>query len=275
MILVQIKGGLGNQLFQYAAGRALAERLNVSLELDTTFYDNTPEDSTPRTYELDKLQISASVLPSYKVEKWRGVKVRESYYPLITPFLKKSGNYYLRGYWQSESYFKKIAPTIRQELTFRKPLNGLLFDQLRKEIQDSESISLHFRRGDYISNPKVNAYHGALPLSYYQEAVNFLQKRLDAPKLFLFSDDMVWVKQNFYSTLPTIYVDESDEEQHSDFRLMTLCKHHIIANSSYSWWAAWLNANPNKKVVAPKLWSPNIKVQRQSLKMIPKEWIRI
>lgn len=280
MILVQIKGGLGNQLFQYAAGQGLAKRLGTTLKLDRIFFDNIPKGATERTFELAKLNISAEIASKEEIEKWRNKRgalftIRESYYPILTPFLKRNRDYYLRGYWQSENYFANIAPIIHDEFRFLESLTDDYFIQIQQEISQTDSISLHFRRGDYVSDPKINAYFGTCPLTYYEEAVKYVLKKTSTPRLFVFSDDIDWVKANFRTELPIVFVDKKDENRHSDFRLMSMCRHNIIANSSYSWWAAWLNTNPEKIVVAPRQWSNNKRLQRRSSKMIPKSWIRI
>lgn len=284
VIIVQIKGGLGNQMFQYAAARGLSERLKTTLKLDTTFFENNLKDVTERDFELDKLTIGAPIASGEEIKKiknrkgkniFRITQIRERHYPILKPFLKTQHNYYMKGYWQREDYFADIAPAIREEFRFSEALTDDYFIRIQKEINETNSVSLHFRRGDYVSNAKVNACFGTCPLSYYEEAVKFVLKKTSTPRLFVFSDDIDWVKANFRTQLPVVFVDKKDENRHSDFRLMSMCHHNIIANSSYSWWAAWLNSNPEKTVIAPQQWSKDKQLQRLSFKMIPKNWIRI
>jgi hypothetical protein len=166
---------------------------------------------------------------------------------------------YLAGYWQSEQYFREAAPAIHADFTF-KSLPANRNAELAEQIGQVNAVSLHVRRGDYVNNPKTNVVHGVCSLDYYRDAVRHVASRVENPYFFIFSDDMAWVKEHLKMDLPCQYVDHNcGAESYNDMRLMSLCRHHIIANSSFSWWGAWLNRNPDKIVVAPKKWFANDK----------------
>lgn len=284
MIIAQIKAGLGNQLFQYAAAKQLAEKLGTQLKLNVDFFDNNMNDVTQRNFELNKLAISAPLASKEEIKRikkktWKNIfhisTIRERHYPLLHLLLRRDNNYYVKGYWQSERYFADITPIIRDEFRFMEPLQEEYFKRIQQKIRGTNSVSLHFRRGDYVTNPKVNACFGSCTIEYYQKAIKIISSTIPDPRLFIFSDDITWVKDNFSTRLPTIFIDQKDEMLHSDFRLMQLCQHNIIANSSYSWWAAWLNENPSKIVIAPQQWSKDKQLQHRSATMIPRSWMRV
>ena len=284
MIIVKLKGGLGNQMFQYAAARQLAEKLSVPLKLDIAFLLADAPDRTKREYELDKFEISAELATPSEIEEiknknkknpFRLFHIKERYYKTISPFLQKGKKYYMNGYWQSEKYFDKIESILRKEFVFKDPLTETYFVDLLQKIKTTTSVSIHFRRGDYVTDSKTNRHHGVCSLDYYQKAVEYLSKQFDSLHLFISSDDIFWAKSNFHTDLPMFFVEKNNETQHSDFRLMSMCKHNIIANSSYSWWAAWLNPNEDKIVIAPRQWYMNKRKQLQAADRVPKSWVRI
>ncbi|MDP1766805.1 MAG: alpha-1,2-fucosyltransferase [Methylotenera sp.] len=181
-------------------------------------------------------------------------------------------NVYLEGYWQSERYFHEFSNKIREDFTFKLP-----FSKQNTEIADRigkvNALSLHVRRGDYANNSKTLATHGLCSLDYYRAAIQLIIKQVENPHFFVFSDDIAWVKNNLKIDFPHLFIDHNlGAESYNDMRLMSLCKHNIIANSSFSWWAAWLNTNPQKIVIAPQDWFSN-KVNVSDL--IPHGWIRI
>lgn len=272
-------------MFQYAAAKRVASQKNLPLKLDLTFLEAEAIHHTKRDFELNKLMINAEIATAEEVRAIRRKRWRNFFRPVwikdrgIAHFTKKiacSGTQvYLDGYWQSEQHFAPIAHIIRDEFTFREPIENDYLLNIKQRIENSESVSLHFRRGDYVDNPKANKHHGVCSMSYYQNAVNIIADKTNNPFLFIFSDDIQWVKTNFQSNCPMLFIEQSNEELHSDFRLMSLCKHNIIANSSYSWWAAWLNENENKTVIAPRKWYQDQRSQERAATMIPKEWITI
>jgi hypothetical protein len=295
MIIVRLMGGHSNQLFQYAVGRALADKHNTALKLDTESYlGNQPEQDTPRQYELGVYPLRASVtsradiarvLPldfqpglAFKVA-WRlGIDKH------IRPFseggkafnpkvLELPDNTYLNGWWQNEKYFKHIRQELIKDFEPKETMSPKNKKYLR-EIESSTSVSLHVRREDYVTNKHANKAHGLAPLAFYKAAFEHIKKVRPDKKVhvFVFSTDMPWCKRNIKLDSPVTFV-EGNAQGSDDMRLMKHCQHNILANSSFSWWGAWLNQNPDKLVVAPKMW---FKDEKENQEMeLPKEWIRI
>jgi len=183
------------------------------------------------------------------------------------------GNCYLYGYWQSHKYFDKHTSELRKEFTFQPPLNDKN-QEIASQILTSHAVSLHVRRCDYQTNPKnIHLYH-VCTLDYYRSAIDYISNSIDRPVFIVFSDDMDWVKENLHIDGPTQYIDHNrGSDSFNDMRLMSLCQHHIIANSTFSWWGAWLNADPDKTVVAPRQWFKNCRMN--SIDLIPNNWILI
>lgn len=183
--------------------------------------------------------------------------VVEPYFHYWPGIREVSHNAYLAGYWQSEKYLSDVSETIRADFTFRHPLSEQNAE-LAGRIGQTMAVSLHVRRGDYVSDTKTNAAHGLCSLEYYRAAVLHIAKHVERPKFFVFSDDIAWVKTNLKIDYPCRYVDHNlGAESYNDMRLMSLCRHHIIANSSFSWWGAWLNPRADKLVIAPRKWFAN------------------
>jgi hypothetical protein len=289
MIIVNLKGGLGNQIFQYAVGRHLSIKLNVPLALDVSGFATDPL----RNYRLDSFNIKAELvspvtnsLQQKLINRFRSPKnplnrlfqrkhqmVRENGFPFQENILNSPDNSYLDGYWQSEKYFLPIQEMIRQDLTLVQPLPPHL-QELVKQIHNTNSISLHVRRGDYASNPVTTAYHGLYSTEWYANAAAQMQKDVSDAHFFIFSDDYEWVRSNIKLDGPCTFVQPSpDGQEAQDLYVMSQCKHNIIANSSFSWWAAWLNAHSNKKVIAPARWFVGDHSDTKDL--IPQGWTRI
>lgn len=285
MVIVKLKGGLGNQMFQYAAARQLSVMHNVELKLDLSFLEKNNTDYTKRYYELDKFNLNSTIANLEEVERLNKKSLKNilagQYIKELNlgPFRIKphtNSNCYVTGFWQSPTYFRDIEKILKKEFEFNEPVHDSYFSNIKSKILDTNSVSLHFRRGDYVTNKKANFSHGVCSIEYYQKAINYIADRVNNPTLFVFSDDIRWVKRNFKNTLPTIFVEQKNESLHTDFQLMSICKHNIIANSSYSWWAAWLNSNSNKIVVAPRIWFRNKWKQIFIAKdFIPKQWIKL
>ena len=273
MICVRLDGGLGNQLFQYAAGRALALRLGTELLMDTSTLLCHSRNVTPRHFELSRFRIAgrlatqkeARLLPwmhriapvSHWVSQWHTyVEESESYSP---QFLHLPDNIFLVGYWQSYKYFESIEATLVNELTPSEPLS---FESMAflNQIESSSSVALHIRRGDYVSRAAAASHHGVLPLSYYQATIDRVEENVVSPLYFVFSDDPAWCR----SALPlhngnAVFVDHNaGPNAWQDLVLMSHCLHHVIANSSFSWWGAWLADQrwpfPQRLVVVPERW---------------------
>jgi hypothetical protein len=192
------------------------------------------------------------------------------YDPSIETLPNKS---YIDGYWQSEKYFKRIEPTVRKEFTLitsPSTKNQKIIDK----IKSCESVSLHIRRGDYVTDPKTNTLYGTCPPEYYEKAIQLMKDKVKHPVYFVFSDDPEWIRSNMVTGYPQHVVDiNGPDDAHEDLRLMSCCKHHIIANSSFSWWGAWLSNNPKKVVVAPKKWFNNYHKDEQDV--VPENWVRV
>jgi hypothetical protein len=205
----------------------------------------------------------------------RGDKyIVEKYFNYQSDVFDISDNIFIRGFWQSEKYFLEYRNTILQEFSFKSKLSEKNL-ATKKRIQSCTSVSIHVRRGDYISNPSANKVHGVLDENYYKRAIDKLD--IDGALFVFFSDDANWVKNHLAPIILNsdnfIVVDHNHaSESYNDMRLMSLCKHNIIANSSFSWWGAWLNTNPNKIIIAPKNW---FSIDKDTNDLIPKSWIQV
>lgn len=290
MIIVKLQGGLGNQMFQYAAGRALAAQSFDSLKLDVSAYRDC-SGVTQRQYELSAFNIKEEfaslkedkilnshglhgvlkkIIDRFRVKLWGYNYAIESHGKFRPDIFGIKGNIYLDGYWQTEKYFLKIANIIRSEFSIKKEYSNVNLELLNR-IRLCDSIAVHIRRGDYVSNADINAQHGTCSLEYYEKAIDYMTEKIVNPTLYIFSDDIIWCKNNLKTNLPTFYAEGNTA--HEDLFLMSECKHNIIANSSFSWWSAWLNNNVNKIVVAPKKWFNKSNIE--SMNIVPDNWIKI
>ena len=294
MIIVQLKGGLGNQMFQYATARRLAYITGAFLKLDTTWFDTVSAD-IKRKYELSIFNIKEEFasqreiarLKEYTLNGKPNLRTRifkllsnhkpthivEKYFHFDPEVLNLKDDVYLDGYWQSEKYFHDIRALLIKEFSV-KPISDDRNKNMADTIRSSESVSVHVRRGDYVSNQSTNAYHGICSIEYYYKATAIITQKVKDPHFFLFSDDPEWVRENLTFDYPATYVDiNSPEKAHEDMRLLSLCKHHVIANSSFSWWGAWLSQSPDKIVVAPKKWFKDSSINTKDL--LPANWITL
>jgi len=288
LIITSINGGLGNQLFQYAAGRTLAHLHQTELVLDLSWFDLRPNRNTPRRFELMNYPISGRLLDQSekKVLRFYQGKIlsrihflprrwtifREKSFHFDPKFFVLPNDVYLKGYWQSPLYFDAIRSILLDEFAPIHP-PGPANEILINEMSATNSVSIHVRRGDYLSNPFAAKYHGVCSLEYYQEAIRLVGRSVEKPHFFVFSDDLEWAKSNIVFDHPVKFIGHNvGSNAFQDIRLISICKHQIIANSSFSWWGAWLNKNQNKIVIAPKTW---LLVQKDTSTLIPKEWIRL
>ncbi len=277
MIITKLKGGLGNQLFQYAYGRNL-ELKGKNILFDISFYaGNKAKTDTARNFKLNSFNIKTKA------------KFSDDRHPFldfidrILIYLNLSDG----GFWQSEKYFIDHADIIREEFTLKEPLGtsaqNLAYIVLGAK-KNSATVSLHVRRGDVARDAWKNPYYGITTPEYYKNAIEVLAEKIgatDATKnsfapsihIFVFSDDIEWVKQNIKIPFPTTFVQGNDIADYEELTLMSMCDHHIIANSSFSWWGAWLNPNPDKIIIAPKQWIR--KKQRQHKDICPVNWSRV
>ncbi|MDB5813272.1 MAG: hypothetical protein JWN23_389 [Rhodocyclales bacterium] len=290
-VIVALKGGLGNQLFEYAAGLALASRRGAELVLDvSSFSDPRARHFALGPFELpERIQQRAfrfwsrggfcdAVLrrlsrrfgwtrggvPVHYENSSRGFD--DSVLTLEAPIL-------LDGYFQSEQYFCDYAALLRERLSVPRHLHEAS-RQLMHLIRACDAICIHVRRGDYISNPVANQFHGLCGMDYYRRGVELVAEKLGAPHCFVFSDDPQWVRENMSLPFPTTVVDINGEDQaHQDLWLMAACRRFVIANSSLSWWGAWLSSHIDKQVVAPKQWFKGS--TQDTSELVPADWIRV
>jgi hypothetical protein len=287
MIIFYGQGGLGNQLFQYAAARRVALRNNTELVLDPHWFSNSSEYETHRPLELGHYPVVMRVATETEQRRWKWMRgrlgrylgpflplnlLREQGTTLNRPLLNAPDNSYLFGFWQSEAYFNDIRSLLIRELT---PIEtpGAVDQRVLDLIDNSNAVCLHVRRGDYVTRQSASAFHGLCSLDYYHAAIRHVADRVEHPTFFVFSDDSEWTRANLHSKYPTHYVDHNNPENaFQDLFLMSRCKHHIIANSSFSWWGAWLNQRTTKIVVAPRQWFAN---QLSSPALIPPGWVQL
>lgn len=289
MIIVQLKGGLGNQLFQYAAAMSLAHLHQTSVKVDINLL-KAPDKSigTVRSFDLQCIKHPPEVASDEEIAQFLSFSIfnlfdklkpayqrkiyKEEAFTFDENFYKAGKAIYLKGYRQSPLYFKSIEQQIREEFVIQDKLIEKVVD-LAKSFQQAESVAIHIRRGDY-NKPNVVNYHGLLDQHYYNRAINFMNQQFAYPKFYIFSDDINWVKQ--YLSLPSdsMYIDASySDHPITDFYLISKCKHQIIANSTFSWWAAYLNTYPQKIVIAPKHWFANPKLSTRDL--LPNTWVKL
>jgi hypothetical protein len=297
VVITRLIGGLGNQMFQYATGRALALRRRAALKLDVTGFAAVGA-HTKRRYELDSFSIQGSaaseadlarfgrarklrslrldrVLRRLRIDRSNGAWpiYREPHFQFDPAVPELRAPVYLDGYWQSERYFSDIAGTLRQEFAAKAPLHREN-TALAEAIDSVNAVSVHVRRGDFVSDPLTNRFHGICSPDYYHRAVDYIIARVGPPHLFVFSDDQQWTRANLRFAVTTTFVGANPPDcGYRDMQLMARCRHHIIANSSFSWWGAWLNPAREKIVVAPRQWFGASSNDTRDL--IPSNWIRL
>ena len=293
-VVTCLKGGLGNQMFQYAAGRALSVRFGLELKLDISWFDDM-SGCTPRRFLLDIFPLSATFATEQECRRliWREKscvakvlrkitnrpKIRAATYfsdpcVLDATALDTSVGAYLDGYWQSEQYFAAASDVVRKDFYF-PPLPTDASKAMLQAIESGlDSTAVHIRRGDYVSDATTNATHGVCPLGYYNDALYFVASKARAPHLYIFSDEPEWVRAHFDTCgLPATVVDlHSGDAGHHDMHLMSRCKHHVIANSSFSWWGAWLSVKSGL-VCAPKRWFATSR--KENISPVPNRWFSL
>jgi len=279
MIIVQLNGGLGNQMFQYAFGRQLAIINKTKLK----FHIAPLKKKNSWNYMLNNFKMNAIIATDNEIFDIKGKRdtsllnkllnkfyygssvLREQDYSFSEDNIVTKTNLFIIGYWQNEKYFKNIEKTIMKDFRFQDSIVNSN-SEYKQKILKSNSISLHIRRGDYLSCEVQNLE--VCPLEYYYKAVKKISKKIRSPHFFVFSDDINWIKKNLRIDFPVFFVENNENYQEY---LMSCCKHNIIANSSFSWWGAWLNKNDQKIVIAPKKWFA--KVERAHHSPVLKEWI--
>lgn len=293
MIIVRLIGGLGNQLFQYAAARRLAHVLDAELKLDISCFEYWKF----HPYRLDRFHIPQNLSSPEETARFNSITIpsrlgkilfrlkqivtlrdwtilyENEVGPVDPRVLNAKGNVYLGGYWQSEKYFADIADIIRREFTL-KPEPDAENQRLAAQIQSCESVSLHVRRGGNVTDPDSVRVVGTCDLGYYHRCIAEVCRRVKDPQFFVFSDDPEWAREHLEIGCPAKFVTHNGPERdYEDFRLMGLCRHHIIANSSFSWWAAWLSPSPDKVVLAPEKWFADPRIDTRDI--VPETWTRV
>lgn len=294
-VVVQFKGGLGNQLFQYALGRHLALRLEAELIFDCSLLENRVAISnfTFRSFDLANFTVIGRVatskdIPLYPKDVslrslfahiWQTLKllgkgfkyVREDRFQFNSAvFNRISSKIYVSGYWQSYHYFDAIASILKNEIRLQGPVPKAVYD-MQNEIISTTSVGLHIRRGDFLHV----SLHQAINADYLPKAIAYISQIIKKPYFFIFSDDIIWCRSNIKLNFPVVFVDEhlSGPNGIYHFHLMTQCKHFITANSTFSWWAAWLSDQCSDKIViTPNHWFSD---SRSIEDLIPPGWIRL
>ena len=279
-IVVRQISGLGNQLFQYAAARYYGQRHGASAEIAIDPPENAYSHGYPRPFLLPQFAVVLPLRPLSRRDRLL-LNERPAFAPVFTPMRRALGvqlftepipdrytfleslpfdpavrTLYLSGYWQSWQLVAAVAPALRTELQLRRPPTGQNLETLKAIRAAANPVSLHMRRGDYTLAAEGNI---ALPLDFYTEAIARIEQHIPHPSFFVFSDDIPFARTHLSPHLHATFVDQNDDTTaHEDLRLMSACRHHIIANSSFSWWGAqlgaWLHPHPEKIVLAPRLW---------------------
>ncbi|WP_371155546.1 alpha-1,2-fucosyltransferase [Jannaschia sp. 2305UL9-9] len=280
MITQRLFGGLGNQMFQYATGRAVAAARGVPLALDTR---DTDRRGGHNRFALHRYAIDVASDPALPPDRkgrplryaaWRamgGRLLREAGLGFDPRVMQAPDGSYLHGYFQSERYFAGIADTIRRDLTLTEPLSFESAAWQARIAQDPLAVSLHVRRGDYLSAGN----HGTCDAAYYARALQAVTDRMGArPRLYAFSDDPDWVRDHLHLDAEMAVVGHNGPDAgHEDLALMSTCRHHIVANSTFSWWGAWLNPRPDKVVAAPAVWFAALAQTNHDI--LPDSWIAV
>jgi len=294
MIIVKLIGGLGNQMFQYALGRRVALERGVPLKLDLSWF----ESQNKRKFELDQFNITAEIaspedinqlLPYSRnrllrgvynrVEKWipyqkRFIFREQSFGNFDPHVLKVDGIRYFDGYWQSEKYFRPIEARIRADFTLKQPLSSADQALAAEMCANPHLVSIHIRRGDYVSDYRTIQMHYVCTPDYYNAAMRLINARLKGKAFFyVFSDDPGWCRSGV--DYPSEYKIVSNGERSAAHELvvMSKCRHAIISNSSFSWWSAWLGSDSHSIVITPAKWLAN--THNSTLDLIPENWIKL
>lgn len=295
MITVNIIGGLGNQMFQYAFGYAISKENSIKIKLDIRGFDaynlrdyelglfnfeENPEFESTYGFLLNQLhgKSNTPLIKAYRKVLRGLLRFSKFYYQEKEEFVFDKDVFsvkidtYFYGYWQNEKYFKKYRKELLEIFTLKNIHSKTI--EYQQQIIKSEAVSLHIRRGDYVTDTHTNSVHGTCDVKYYKRAVMEVLKSKKQAHFFIFSDDLDWAKSNLdFIDNKTFVRLESDVPDHEEMYLMSQCKHNIIANSSFSWWGAWMNKNSTKIVIAPKKWFKNLKINQNQI--VPHDWIKI
>lgn len=290
MIIIKIAGGLGNQMFQYALGRALLAR-GREVFLDCSGFDSQAQSDTKRKYELDKFDVKIKQVSPKDKEKFCNWKQYLYYYfgriikkdisrivlekeHCFLPQIAECDSKYLIGYWQTEKYFKSIRRELLSDFSFQNLTFSHQNEKLRDDILSTKNaVGVHVRGGDYNTADNVSIYGNICDSEYYQKAFEYIEKAVGKAKYYIFTNDPEWAKKMIPFKKDNIEIIDwnSEEDGWMDMYMMSICRHNIIANSSFSWWAAWLNQNSEKIVIAPKKWQNGSDIAD----IVPDNWIRM
>jgi hypothetical protein len=287
VIVVRLMGGMGNQLFQFAAGRRLASRHGSELLLDLGWFRHEGKSvATPRSFQLGGFEVAAGltelqprVLAGWeRKRRWslssrrrlEVIRQRDSDAALDERVLGAPDDVLLLGYWQSEKYFVDAADVVRRELRFPDEPDER-YAHVDEIARNPSAVAVHVRRGDYVAHPETSAVHGALGRDYYRRALELVAARVEDSQFLAFSDEPEWVERELAPEFRLMVVTGGDA--HQELRLMSRCTHHVIANSSFSWWGAWLGEQNDSVVVAPARWFSDPGVDTSSV--IPERWVRL
>jgi len=298
VIVSHLTGGLGNQLFQYAAACALADRHRAAVKADLSWFRDPPAGATRRDFELAAtragvgqlstlddlrrrlaLRIAASsIAPRSSIRLQRALSgfsvFVEPHFEYTEDLLRQPDNVVLVGCWQSERYFRGLRPRLVRELVPRRPLGGRAREVAQRVARTSNAVGIHVRRGDYVSSTSTAAYHGVCPPEYYEQAVRMIVDERPDAELFVFSDDPGWCRDHLrLRARVEIASDEDSGDAVADLHLMALCRHQVISNSSFGWWGAWLSGGDDQIVVAPRRWFRVGSLETRDL--IPESWRRL
>lgn len=278
MIVSNLNGGLGNQMFQFAIGYKMSKLLNTELVLDISalktdtlrHFALKPFGISNKVFEKQPEDLSVLSRIVLKVPKhWKIVREQKEF-QFDESILKAKGNIKLYGYWQCPNYFNDIRPMLLNVFSVNQPTEE--FKALQNKLTNINSASIHVRRGDYVTIESTNKIHGTCSMDYYQRAMQLMKEKVgEDVQFFVFSDDIEWCKKEFSQYKNTTIMNSISDCE--DMLLMSSCKNNIIANSSYSWWGAWLNNNKNKIVIAPKQWMNDTSKNTEGI--LPDDWYRI
>ena len=274
-IIVVTMGGIGNQLFQYAFGRALEIKTDSDLYIDKTWFGKDHENiySKGRLFVLDKYYCKYRNLSGFKKYLFKLMRSTQE----INFKYEKKYVYELKylnkfiGYWQSYEYFNFIKEIIYKDIQIVN--KTLAYKQVEKEIENNNYVCIHVRRGDYLENEKIKGIHGVIQLNYYIESIRILEAKFGVLKKIIFSDDQEWCRKNLLLDESFKIFETSKFNDYEELTLMAKCKYFVIANSSFSWWAAYLSGVQGSQIIAPKKWFKDSNFENQD--MIPGDWIRI
>jgi Glycosyl transferase family 11 len=291
VVIIRLQGGLGNQLFQYAFGVYLSRLYKSSVYLDKFLLENHHVNDTPRQYELGAYTLSASPLKENERKKLKilnpslmtrflainSIKflnvryINEEEYEEDRRSLYCDAIIVVQGFWQNINYVEQVHDVMR-DLFYSYQTSNQSLKEIISKFVNTNSVAIHVRRGDYVSNAGAAKFHALCDMSYYKRAIEKIKAVVTAPTFYIFTDDPTWVDSQFQELNVNYEIISSSYllNHHDELFAMAHCKHNIIANSSFSWWGAWANRNLDKFVIAPKIWHKSSNSPPPNL--LPKEW---